>query len=75
MSDIDYVCVKCSKYFKAINYERECQDCRDILVEEVLSKASCPVCKGWGRKWIKAGIPNETEKCPNCKGKGEIDGE
>lgn len=24
-------------------------------------------CGGWGVFWIKAGIPNETVKCPGCR--------
>lgn len=28
----------------------------------------CPKCKGWGIIFIKAGIPNITETCPECKG-------
>lgn len=30
----------------------------------------CLECKGWGRLFIKAGIPNITKLCPTCKGTG-----
>jgi len=28
----------------------------------------CPRCMGWGHLYLRAGIPNLTQKCPRCKG-------
>lgn len=41
------------------------------VITPIILKKPCPDCKGWGHKWIKAGIPNETQKCRTCKGTGE----
>jgi hypothetical protein len=33
---------------------------------------NCDVCKGWGFKFIKAGIPNIVEPCPKCNPKNDL---
>lgn len=32
----------------------------------------CKVCKGWGVRFLKAGIPNIVKKCTRCHGSGWV---
>lgn len=49
---VDAKCQKCFKTYKRLNFELECQACRDELVGKIMEQIPCSICGGDCSHWV-----------------------